>query len=70
MKYVIRSTDSGLRIPAAQVEEKKKATRAKILAGGFQYLEHSALLGFEDALGREVQEEVTIIEAIAGEVYV
>jgi hypothetical protein len=70
MKYVIRSTREGQRIPAAEVAEKKKAARAKLLAAGFQYLEYPALLGSENALGQEIQEEVTIIEAIGSENYV
>ena len=70
MKYVIRSTKDGRRIPAAEVEEKKAAARAKLLAAGLHYLEYDARLGYENALGVEVQEEVTIIEAIAGGVYV
>lgn len=70
MKYIIRSTRDGKRIPAAEVDEKKKGARGKFLAAGLQYLEYPALLGFEDALGREVQEEVTIIEDIGKENYV
>ncbi len=70
MKFVIRSTKDGLRIPASEVNEKRKAARAKIIAAGLQYLEYQALLGSEDALGKEIQEEVTIIEAISGVVYV
>jgi hypothetical protein len=71
MKYVIRSTDeTGVRISAAAVAEKKKAAREKILAAGFQYLEAPALLGYENALGQEVQEQVVIIEAIGRDNYV
>jgi hypothetical protein len=70
MKYVIRSTKDGERISAALVEEKKKAARAKLLAAGMQYLESPALLGYENAMGQEVQEEVTIIEAIGETNYV
>jgi hypothetical protein len=70
MKYVIRSSDHGLRISAAKVEDKKAAARAKLLAAGLQYLEFPALLGSEDAMGRPIAEEVTIIEAIAEANYV
>jgi hypothetical protein len=70
MKYVIRSTEDGQRIPATKVEEKKKSARAKFLAAGLQYLEYDALLGSENALGQEVQEKVTIIEGIGRENYV
>jgi hypothetical protein len=70
MKYVIRSTKDGARISAREVDEKKKAARAKLLAAGLQYLEYPALLGCENAMGQEVQEEVTIIEAIGRENYV
>jgi hypothetical protein len=70
MKYVARSTEEGVRIGAEKVAEKKKAARAKLLAAGLQYLEYPAHLGYENALGQEVQEEVTIIEAIGRENYV
>ena len=70
MKFIILSTKDGQRIPAAAVEEKKKAARAKLLAAKLEYLEYAALLGHENALGLEVQDEVTIIEAISGVVYV
>ena len=71
MKYVIRSTDNGgQRIPLTVVEEKKKAARDKLLAGGMHYLEHKALLGYENAMGQPVHEEVVIIEAIGRENYV
>lgn len=69
MKYVIRSTKDGGRIPAAQVEEKKQAARQTLIAAGMHYLEYSALLGFS-SLGAIVAEEVTIIEAIAEVNYV
>ena len=49
MKYVIRSTNEiGERIPAAAVEEKKTAARAKLYAAGLQCLEYKALLGYEN----------------------
>jgi len=70
MKYIIRSTKDGQRIPAAEVSENKKAARAKLLAANLQYLEYPALLGYENAMGLEIQEEVTIIEAVSGVVYV
>ncbi|MGO8696016.1 MAG: hypothetical protein ACLQMF_20320 [Rectinemataceae bacterium] len=71
MKYVIRSTDDrGERIPLAVLEEKKKAARDKLLAAGMHYLEYKALLGFENAMGQPVHEEVVIIEAIGRENYV
>lgn len=71
MKYVIRSTNEiGERIPAAAVEEKKTAARAKLYAAGLQCLEYKALLGYENGQGQGVHEEVTIIEAIGRENYV
>jgi hypothetical protein len=71
MKYIIRPTDAeGVRISAVAVEAKKKAARAKLLAAGLNYLEYSAQLGYENGRGDEVQEEVTIIEAIGRENYV
>lgn len=70
MKYVIRSTRDGARILAREVEEKKAAARAQLLAAGMHYLEYPAMLGYNNGKGDEVQEEVTIIEAIAGVNYV
>ncbi len=67
MKYVIRTSDHGARIPAAAVEEKKRAVRERILAAGMHYLEYPALLGSENMMGQAIAEEVTIIEPI-GEV--
>jgi hypothetical protein len=70
MKYVIRTIEDGQRIPLSRVSAKKEGARKKILAAGFQYLEYDALLGSENALGEEIQEKVTIIEAIGRENYV
>lgn len=70
MKYVIRSSDHGTRIPLSLIEEKKKAARAKLLSAGMHYLEYPALLGTMNAMGEEIAEEVTIIEAIAEVNYV
>jgi hypothetical protein len=71
MKYVIRSTDQdGARVGVDKIEEKKKAAREKIYAAGLQCLEYKALLGYENAQGQPTHEEVTIIEAISGLVYV
>jgi hypothetical protein len=67
MKYVIRSTDHGARIPAATVEAKKQEARTRLLSAGLHYLEYMALLGTENPQGQPIAEEVTIIEAI-GEV--
>lgn len=69
MKYVIRSTKDGTRIPAALVEEKKQVARSTLIAAGLHYLEYPALLG-SAPLGEIVAEEVTIIEAIAEDTYV
>jgi hypothetical protein len=70
MKYVIRTSDHGTRIPAATIEEKKRAARDKLLAAGLEYLEYPALLGSTNVLGDAIAEEVTIIEAIAEANYV
>lgn len=70
MRIIIRSSDHGLRLPAAQVEEKKKAAREKILEAGMHYLEYQAILGSFDVGGHEIQEEVTIIEPVTESNYV
>jgi hypothetical protein len=70
MRFIIRSSDYGARIPAADVEAKKLAVRKKILDSGFQYLEYQAHLGSFDLSGHEIQEQVTVIESVTGESYV
>jgi len=70
MRFIIRSSDHGVRFPAEAVEAKKKAVREKILAAGFHYLEFSAQLGLYDTSGEEIREQVTIIEAVAEATYV
>jgi hypothetical protein len=70
MKFIIRSTEGGERIPAKQIEEKRVASRAKLLEAGLNYLEYSAILGYENGMGHETQEEVTVIESISKDVYI
>ena len=70
MRIIIRSADHGARLPAAIVEEKKKEARRRILESGVQYLEYPATLGSFDPGGHEIQEDVTIIEDVAGVNYV
>jgi hypothetical protein len=70
MKFIIRSTEDGTRIPAKHVEEKRRSARAKLLDAGLNYLEYAASLGFINALGEETTEEVTVIESISKDVYI
>jgi hypothetical protein len=69
MRIVIRSSSHGERIPADVVDEKKKEARRRILAAGFQYLEFPATLGSFDTGGKEIQEDVTVIESMVEQTY-
>lgn len=70
MKYIIRTVENGQRITLERVQEKKKAAYEKLLASGLQYLEHEALLGSLDAMGRRIEERVYIIEPASEVSYV
>ncbi len=70
MRFIIRSSDHGVRFPAEAVEAKKKAVRERILTAGFHYLEFSAQLGLYDVNSNEIREQVTIIEVVSESTYV
>jgi hypothetical protein len=67
MRFIIRSTKNGERLPLKEVEVKRKAAKERILELGLRYLEYEATLGSLDPMGRRIEETVRIIEDLGGE---
>ena len=70
MRYIIRATDHGRRLPVDEVERKALEVKEKVLESGRRYLEFQATLGQYDPLGKRIEEQVVVIDEVDRDVYV
>lgn len=70
MKYVIRSTNGGARIPQSNIDAQRRQIVRGIVSSGGQYIEYSADLGSFDDTGERIEEQVSVIEVVSQEVEV
>ena len=70
MKYLIRSTDRGVRIPQSEIDAQRRRIVRGIVSSGGQYIEYSADFGSSDDTGDRIEEQVSVIEVVSQEVEV
>ena len=64
MKYVIRSTDGGIRIPQSEIDAQRRQVVRDIVSSGGRYIEYSAHLGSSNDIGDRIEEQVCVIEVV------